>query len=100
MRISDWSSDVCSSDLDLHELSQKVAQTPDDHQARFDLAMALFGAKRHPEAADQMLEIVRRDRTWNEDAARKQLVKFFEVWGPTHELTRAVRRQLSSIMFS
>ncbi|MET4699479.1 putative thioredoxin [Constrictibacter sp. MBR-5] len=85
---------------DLQELSLKVAHDPDDHQARFDLAMALFGAKRHQEAADHMLELVRRDRTWNDDAARKQLVKFFEAWGPTHELTRATRRQLSSIMFS
>lgn len=85
---------------DLQELLKKVEADPDDHQARFDLSMALFGAKRHQEAADHMLEIVRRDRDWNEDAARKQLVKFFEAWGPMHELTRAVRRQLSSIMFS
>ena len=85
---------------DLQELQAKVAADPDDHQARFDLSMALFGAMRHEEAADQMLEVVRRDRTWNDDAARKQLVKFFEAWGPMNELTRSVRRQLSSIMFS
>ncbi len=85
---------------DLQELSLKVAHDPDDHQARFDLAMALFARKRYRDAADHLLDIVRRDRTWNDDAARKQLVKFFEAWGPKHELTVAVRRQLSSIMFS
>ena len=85
---------------DIQDLSLKVAHDPDDHQARFDLATALFAMRRYREAADHLLEIVKRDRNWNEDAARKQLVKFFEAWGPKHELTVAVRRQLSSIMFS
>ena len=85
---------------DIQDLSRRVEQNPDDHQARFDLAMALFAKRRYREAADHLLDIVKRDRNWNEDAARKQLVKFFEAWGPKHELTTAVRRQLSSIMFS
>ena len=71
-----------------------------DHQARFDLAVALNAAGRREEAVDHLLEIVRRDRNWNEDGARKQLVQFFEAWGPTDEATVAGRRRLSSILFS
>jgi len=85
---------------DLAELQQAVQANPDDHQARFDLAMALFGARQHQEAAEALLEIVRRDRAWNDDGARQQLVKFFEAWGPTDPLTVQTRRRLSSLMFS
>jgi putative thioredoxin len=82
------------------ELEQKVAANPPDHQARFDLAIALNGNGRRQEALDQLIEIVRRDRKWNDDAARKQLVQFFEAWGPTDEHTVAGRRRLSSILFA
>jgi putative thioredoxin len=82
------------------ELEQKVAANPLDHQARFDLALALNGNNRRQEALDQLIEIVRRDRKWNDDAARKQLVQFFEAWGPTDEYTVAGRRRLSSILFA
>ena len=82
------------------ELEQKVAANPLDHQARFDLAIALNGNNRRQEALDHLIEIVRRDRKWNEDGARKQLVQFFEAWGPTDEHTVAGRRRLSSILFS
>src|SRR6267143_64814 len=82
------------------ELEQKVAANPLDHQARFDLATALNGNSRRQEALDQLLEIVRRDRKWNDDAARKQLVQFFEAWGPTDEHTVSGRRRLSSILFA
>ncbi|MCA8929503.1 MAG: thioredoxin [Alphaproteobacteria bacterium] len=85
---------------DLGELQQAVQADPDDHQARFDLAMALFGARQHQDAAEALLEIVRRDRTWNDDGARQQLVKFFEAWGPTDPLTVQTRRRLSSLLFS
>ncbi len=85
---------------DLAGLQAAVDADPDNHQARFDLAMALFGARKHQEAADALLEIVRRDRTWNDDGARQQLVKFFEAWGPTDPLTAQTRRRLSSMMFS
>ena len=85
---------------DMAGLQSAVDANPDDHQARFDLAMALFGARKHQEAADALLEIVRRDRTWNDDGARQQLVKFFEAWGPTDKLTLQTRRRLSSLMFS
>ena len=49
---------------------------------------------------DQLLEIIKRNKEWNEDAARKQLVKFFEAWGPKDEVTLSARRRLSSILFS
>jgi putative thioredoxin len=82
------------------DLEQKVAGDPADHQARFDLAVALNGKGRRQEAVDHLLEIVRRNRQWNEDGARKQLVQFFEAWGPTDEATVDGRRRLSSILFS
>jgi len=85
---------------DAADLKRRVEADPLDHQARFDLALALNGRGDRAEAADQLLEIVRRDRIWNEDAARKQLVQFFEAWGPTDPATLAARRRLSSILFS
>src|SRR5215469_625011 len=82
------------------ELEQKVALNPLDHQARFDLALALNNKGRRLEVLDHLLEIVRRDRKWNDDGARRQLVQLFEAWGPTDEATVAGRRRLSSILFA
>jgi putative thioredoxin len=82
------------------ELEQKVAADPADHQARFDLAVALNGKGRRQEASNHLLEIVKRNRQWNDDGARKQLVQFFEAWGPTEEATVEGRRRLSSILFA
>jgi putative thioredoxin len=82
------------------ELEAKVAADPLDHQARFDLAVAMNGAGRRKEAVDNLIAIVRRDRKWNEDGARKQLVQFFEAWGPTDEATVDGRKRLSSILFA
>jgi len=82
------------------DLEQKVAAAPTDYQARFDLAVALNGSGRRQEAVDHLLEIVRRNRQWNDDGARKQLVQFFEAWGPTDEATVDGRRRLSSILFA
>jgi putative thioredoxin len=82
------------------ELEQRVTANPLDHQARFDLAVALNAAGKRPEAVDQLMEIVKRDRKWNEDGARKQLVQFFDAWGPTDEATVAGRKKLSSVLFS
>jgi putative thioredoxin len=82
------------------ELEQKVAANPLDHQARFDLATALNASGKRAEATQQLLEIVKRDRKWNEDGARKQLVQFFEAWGPTDEATVEGRKRLSTILFS
>ena len=85
---------------DLASLQRRVEADPLDHQARFDLAVGLAARGRRQDAVDHLLEIVRRDRTWNEDGARKQLVQFFEAWGPTDEMTVAGRRRLSSLLFA
>src|SRR5205085_10777341 len=84
----------------LAELEQKVAADPLDYQARFDLALALNGKGRRPDALEHLLAIVKRDRKWNDDAARKQLVQFFDAWGPTDEATIEGRKRLSSILFA
>ena len=82
------------------ELEQKVAANPLDHQGRFDLALALNGKGQRLDALEQLISIVRRDRKWNDDGARKQLVQFFDAWGPTDEATIEGRKKLSSILFS
>jgi putative thioredoxin len=82
------------------ELEQKVAANPLDHQARFDLAVALNGKGKRQEAVDHLLDIVKRDRKWNDDGARKQLVQFFEAWGPADEATVNGRKRLSSVLFA
>jgi putative thioredoxin len=84
----------------LNELEAKVAANPLDHQARFDLATALNAAGRRAEAADHLLAIVKKDRKWNDDAARKQLVTFFEAWGFADPAAVDGRKKLSSILFS
>jgi putative thioredoxin len=84
----------------VNELEQKVAADPKDYQSRFDLALALNAQGSREPAVDHLIEIVKRDRKWNEDGARKQLVQFFEAWGPTDEATIAGRKRLSSILFS
>src|SRR5580693_2985654 len=82
------------------ELEQEVAANPLDHQARFDLALAYNSQGKRTEAVDHLIEIVRRDRKWNEDGARKQLVQLFEAWGPIDEATVAGRKRLSSVLFA
>lgn len=77
-----------------------LVANPSDHQARYDLATALNASGRRDEAADALLDIVRRERNWNDDAARLQLLKFFEAWGFDDEATMAARRKLSAILFS
>ncbi len=85
---------------DVGKLEAKVNAAPADHQARIDFALALAAGDRKAEALDQLLEAVRRDRKWNEEAARKQLVQLFEAWGPKDPATLEGRRRLSSILFS
>jgi putative thioredoxin len=85
---------------DLAPLEAKVAANPLDHQARFDLAVALNAKAKREAALDQLLEIVRRDRKWNDDGARRQLLQFFEAWGSTDPMTIEGRRRLSSILFA
>ena len=84
----------------IDELEKKVATNPLDHQARFDLATALNAKGKRNEAANHLLEIVKRDRKWNDDGARKQLVQFFEAWGFTDPAAVEGRKRLSSILFS
>jgi len=82
------------------KLRARLAKDPDDHEARFELATALFGSGNREAAIDELLSLFKRDREWNEQAARKQLVKFFEAMGPTDPLTLSGRRRLSAQMFS
>jgi putative thioredoxin len=84
----------------LAELEAKVAADPLDHQARFDLAIALNANGKREDAAQQLLEIVKRDRKWNDDGARKQLVQFFEAWGFADPAAVEGRKKLSSILFA
>lgn len=85
---------------DLATLAAKVDLNPEDHQARYELAIALNAHGRREEALTHLLDIVKRDRTWNEDAARKQIIQFFEAWGSADPLTQSGRRKLSAILFA
>ncbi|MGH6892811.1 MAG: thioredoxin [Dongiaceae bacterium] len=82
------------------ELRARVDANPKDFEARFALAQALFAGGEREGGVDQLLEIIRLNRAWNEEAARKELVKFFEAMGPTDPLTLSARRRLSSLLFS
>jgi len=82
------------------ELRQRIERDPKDHAARLELATALFATGEREAAIDELLDSIKRERSWNEEAARKQLVKFFEAMGPTDPLTISSRRRLSSILFS
>jgi len=85
---------------DTAQLEAEVAAAPDDHQKRMDFALALNAAGKNEEAADQLLEIMKRQPGWNEDAAKTQLLQFFEAWGLTDPVTVSARRRLSSLLFS
>ncbi|MBT5074743.1 MAG: thioredoxin [Kordiimonadaceae bacterium] len=85
---------------DLEELKKKVEKNADDYQARFDLAIALWATDARGEAADHLLYIIAADKDWQEDGARKQLVKFFEMAGPMDPFTVGARRKLSSLLYS
>ena len=85
---------------DVSALRAKVEADPDDHQARIDLANALLANDAREEAVDQLLESVRRDRQWNNAAARKRLLKLFEVFGEGDPLTSQARMRLSAILFA
>ena len=85
---------------DAGELEQRIAADPKDHQARFDLALIQNAGGDRAAAADSLLAIVKADRSWHDDGAKAQLLKFFDAWGPTDEATLAARRKLSSLLFS
>ena len=82
------------------EFERRLAADPDDHEARLELAKALAAAGQMHEAVDQLIESIRRDREWNDQAARKQLLTIFEAAGPMSEVAKQGRRKLSSILFS
>ena len=84
----------------LAPLQRRVASDPADHEARYELATALNATGERGEAAAALLEIIRQERLWNEDAARLQLLKFFEAWGHADPATLAARRKLSALLFS
>jgi len=92
--------DMSAETGDVLALKSKLAVNENDHQARLDLAMAHYAAGDSEGATDALLEVIRRDRNWNDEAARKQLLKFFEAWGPTDPRTLEARRRLSSLLFS
>lgn len=85
---------------DLTTLVARVDNAPTDWQARHDLAMALNGAGRRDAAAEHLLNIIKHDRKWNDEAARKLLLQFFDSWGPADPATRSARRRLSALLFS
>jgi putative thioredoxin len=85
---------------EIEDLQKRVAFDPSDLQGRFELALALNAAGRREEASDALLDIIRWDRSWNDDGARKQLVQFFEAWGPMDKATVAGRRRLSALLFA
>jgi len=92
---------LAASDLgEIEELQRRVAFDPDDLQARFDLALALNAKGKRDEAATALLDIIRKDRSWSDDGARKQLIQFFDAWGPLDKATIGARRRLSSLLFS
>jgi putative thioredoxin len=84
---------------ELAPLQKALAANPDDHQARYDLALALNAKGERDAAADELLTIIKRDRAWNDGAARRQLLQFFEAWGLMDKTTVAARRKLSAIWF-
>ena len=85
---------------DLGDLQRRVEAVDSDWQARFDLALGLNANNKREEAIDQLIAIIKGDRTWNEDGARKQLVQFFEAWGPMDPAAIIGRRKLSTLLFS
>jgi putative thioredoxin len=85
---------------DISQLQSRIEANENDHQARFDLALVYNARGKREEAAEQLLEIVRRDRNWQDDGARNQLLQFFEAWGPADPASVAARRKLSALLFS
>jgi putative thioredoxin len=84
----------------LTKLQATISANPNDFAARLELATVLNGAGERIAAIDELVYVIKKDRTWNEDGARKQLVSFFEAWGPKDEATLAGRRKLSAVLFS
>jgi putative thioredoxin len=84
----------------LGKLETAITANPNDFEARLELANVLNGSGRRNEAIDQLVYVVKKDRSFKDDGARKQLVSYFEAWGPKDEATLTGRRKLSSVLFS
>ena len=82
------------------KLEAQIAANPNDHEARLELAGLLNGIGNRLEAVDHLVYVIKKDRTFKDDGARKQLVSYFELWGPKDEATLAGRRKLSAVLFS
>jgi len=99
-----------SAEIDLKEASAAAGDTsdllatletnPDDHQTRFDLATALAGAGQNEEAVEHLLELFKRDRDWNDGAAKDQLIKICDMLGPKDPIAKTGRRRLTSMIFA
>ncbi len=87
-------------DSEIVALQAKLEADAKDHQSRYDLALALSGANRNEEAIEHLLDLIRLNKAWNDEAGRMQLLKVFEALGPTHPLTVDGRKRLSSVLFS
>lgn len=85
--------------VDLKGLEAKLMADLNDHQSRFDLAMALYAAGKHDRALYQLLEIVKKDRNWNDDGARLQMLKIFEALGMSEPIVLEMRRKLTTVLF-
>jgi putative thioredoxin len=96
LKLLDEAAELSESD----ELAARVEANPDDHQARFDLAVKFNAEGKRLEAAEALVQLMKRDREWNEDGARKKLLELFEAWGPKDPATLKGRRLLSALLFS
>ena len=88
------------SEGDVATLKERIEADPNDHQARFDLALALNAKGDRDDALEQLLTIIRKQRAWNDDAARKQLLQLFDAWGAEDPAAVRGRQKLSSILFA
>ena len=85
---------------EINDLRSTLTNDENNHQARFDLALALFTKGETSEAIQELLTIFRVDQEWNDDAARQQLFKFFDILGSENPITLSGRRQLASMLFA
>ncbi len=92
--------DRAANAVDTSALEARVAANPADHEARLELAVAFAGNGDKERAVDELIDLFKRDRNWNDEAARKQLLQFFEAWGPKDPATLDGRRKLSSLLFA
>ena len=100
LELAEETNTLASEDIDVSELEVKLRLNPADHEARYSLACALWADEQREAAINELLEIVRQNRTWNDSTARKQLLKYFDAMGPTAPLTVEARGKLSSLLFS